>query len=443
MALPFDPAEDHLTSEELHGLLGDLQEPTERRLLFHALARCETCREGTPGLLEMLAQGRLSPEASLPEIEVALSEAGASRYWDELRAGLEELSAEERHARLLRDPRLAHWGLAAYLAELSLGAERVHAGRHAELATAAADGLRDDEPVPAEYLAELRAFAWAVRADAFRRVGEEAEAEHAFDRALAQLDLHEEPADFLPFRSRVLALLARLREQQGRWHEALLGIDRALTATEAIHRPESATVAGILGAKARLLAAAGSWEEALEVLDRAVRVLTSESSASLRRRLELDRLELLVRVGSLEEAEACLSCLLRSMDSAESRGNGGSAAADAARLAVLEASVHVRRGRLEEAEREQRRGLAAWVSEGNAREAAKALLGLARILLARDRSGALANLADQAGEWVETLDTDRETGAVLQLFRAAVHWEGVGLEVLVEELRKQLDRHRP
>lgn len=440
MASPFDPAEDHLTPKELHGLLGDLQEPTERRLLFHALARCETCREGTPGLLEMLAQGRLTPEASLPEIEVALSEAAASRYWDELRSRLEGLSPEERHARLLRDPRLSHWGLAVHLAELGLDAEPVPARRRAELATAAADGLQDDEPVPAEYLAELRAFAWAVRADALRRAGEEAEAEDAFDRALAQLDLHEEPADFLPFRSRVLALLARLREQQGRWHEALLGIDRALTATEAIHRPESATVARILGAKARLLAAAGSWEEALEVQEQAVRTLASENPVSLRRSLELDRLELLVRVGSLEEAEACLPCLQRSVDSAEPVGN---AVADAARFACLEASVHMRRGRLDEAERARRRGLAAWVSEGNAREAAKALLDLARVVLARGRAGELKNLADRAGQWVDTLDPDRETGAVLQLFRAAVHWEGVGLEVLVEELRKQLDHRRP
>ncbi len=434
------PENDHLTPEEIHALLGELQEPVERRLLFHALARCGTCRDRAPGLLEMLAEGRLTPEASLPEIEVALAEAEAPQRWAELEAETRGLSAEERRERLLRNPDLIHWGLAVWLAENSL--ERAGEGEgelaleRAELAVAAVDGLQVDEPAPAEYLAELRAFTRAALARAYRVLGNPDAAEKAFAQALLLLDRHDEPADYLPFRSRVLGLLACLRHEQGRVRDALLQIDRALAATEAIHRPRSETVARILECKARLLAQAGSWEEALEVQERAAGRMAKTGASPLRLRIEEERLTLLLRLDRVEEAEACIPCLRRQVEEMALAADDP----ERVRLTWVEAGIHEHRGRLEDAQEELRRVLDAWEAQGRGRDAARALLDLARVLLARGRAPELSHLVARAEKLVLTLDVDRETRAVLELFRAAVSWEGTGLELLVSELREQLVR---
>lgn len=434
------PENDHLTPEEIHALLGDLQEPTERRLLFHALARCGTCRGRAPGLLEMLAEGRLAPEASLPEIEVALAEAEAPQRWAALEAETRGLSAEERRERLQRHPGLIHWGLAVWLAEESL--ERSGEGEaelaleRAELAVAAVDGLRADEPAPVEYLAELRAFARAALARAYQVLGDPDSAERAFAQALLQLDRHDEPADFLPFRCRVLAYLACLRYEQGRLRDALLQIDRALAATEAIHRPRAQSVARVLRCKARLLAEAGSWEEALEVQERAAGRMAKTGASPLRLGIEQERLTSLLRLGRVEEAEACIPCLHRQVEDMALAPD----APERLRLTWMEACIHEHRGRLAEAEEALRGVLDGWEAQGRGRDAARALLDLARVLLARGRAPELSRLADRAEELVRSLEVDRETRAVLELFRAAVSWQGVGLELLVDELRSQLDR---
>lgn len=250
------PEDEHLTTKEIHELLGELQEPVERRLLLHLLARCETCREQLPGLLDLIDRGRLTPEASLPEIEVALAEAEAPELWEELAAQVEGLPTSQRQERLARHPRLTHWGLAVWLAEESLrrsGQDGEDVLRMAQLAVAAAEGLEDDGTVMPEYLAELRAFTWASLADSYREAGELDAAEESFVRAMEFLDRHDDPADFLPFRPRVFLLLTRLRQHQGRFGEALLQIDRALAAAEEVHRLRPETLIEILQCKVHLL----------------------------------------------------------------------------------------------------------------------------------------------------------------------------------------------
>lgn len=435
------PENDHLTTEEIHELLGDLQEPVERRLLFHALGRCATCRDRAPGLLDLLEAGRLTLEASLPEIEVALAETEAPHLWAELEARTRGLPPAERRERLREHPGLAHWGLAVKLAEDSL--ERCRddvddALAKAELAVAAADGLESDERTPPEYLAELGGFVRAVLAFASWRGGEPDAAERALAQALLHLDRFEEPADFLPFRPRVLELLARLRYEQGRLRDAWLQIDRALEAAEGVHRPQAPMVPRILRWKARILGDAGSWEEALEVQERAAREAGETGDSALRLEAELERLELLLRLDRLEEAEASLRCVRRLMETLE---NVPEDAPERARLVWAQARIDAHRGRFVDAEAGFRRALALWETRARGRQAARVLLDLARGLLARGQAGEIPSLAALAGRLVENVEMDREARAVLELFRAAVHWDGVSLEPLLDELGRQLDRH--
>lgn len=265
MPQPLHPSDAHLTRDDARAFLAHTEQIEERRPLLHLLAACAGCRAGTGALVRVLEERRVPLDASVMEIEAAVSEIEAGEAWE----------AVERTHRL---PERPTWGLAVRLAETALERARhrpEEARALAELAVEAADSLlpAEDDPVAptGEWLAELRALARAALGESHRRAGDPAAAERHLQAALVHLDAYVEPADELPFRTEVLAAAARLRAAQGRRGEAADLLRRAVEAEAVVaYRPDRSRRPSLLLELAAVQAAAHDLPAALDTLRRAL-----------------------------------------------------------------------------------------------------------------------------------------------------------------------------
>lgn len=302
-----DLEHQHLAWEAVDAFLYRTETPEERRVLYHLLTQCAGCREGSQPLLELRRSGVIHDSTSPLEIELAVSEHRAPDLWRELEegplSGADDL--DEKVRRLRDDPRWPTWGLVAWLARRSLETARVDAAEAidwGDLAAAAAARLPDDDPAPAEWSSELRAFALAALGNALRVAGDREDAEEAFDSARDALDAHEEPADFLPFRAQVLTLEAALRRDQRRFPDALELLDRAWDAWDTVVLAPPELRARVPWEGGRICETLGDLEGASASYYRTLELLESGADPAFRLAVERRYLEVLVRLGRMEDA---------------------------------------------------------------------------------------------------------------------------------------------
>ena len=203
--------DEHLTSEELEGILS-LDEQACRRLLFHHLAVCPDCHAIGGYLLDLYREGVIDLKSDSAEISFAISRKEAPRLLEELRA----VPAGQQQTRIRAEKRFWSWGLCELLcreSEREASGDPEGAVALARLAVDIASILDKDEQLEvAEWLDLLRAYALAHLGHACRVQGDLRAAETAF---LSALDLWT-PAfknfgDVLGYAAHFLALLTCLK----------------------------------------------------------------------------------------------------------------------------------------------------------------------------------------------------------------------------------------
>ena len=288
----------HLTEDEIKLALEGSDEH-RNRLILHHLAVCRVCYAEAGHILDLYLAGELDAYLGTIEIDLGKSRRSAPALWERLRG-----FPFDRQKALIREVEsYRSWGLCELLcAESEKEAPRdpTRARSLSELAVAVSAALEPNKPAEPLWLDELRAYAFAHLANAYRVGGDLAAAEEAFMSAEALWKpAMENLGDVLGYEARYLALLSSLRRAQRRLPEALELLDRALAAY-----PEPSLLVRILINRAKTMEELGDIREAIEILAAAQSRAEAEIDPRLRLCLVQNHLDYLSKAGRLVEAEA-------------------------------------------------------------------------------------------------------------------------------------------
>ena len=427
---------EHLTPEGLDQILGHDRQDAVNRLLFHALALCPECAAAGGHILAAYEAGAIGVQFSFVEADLFRSRTEAPGFFAELEA----LSSEDRLALVEEDRRYVHWGLVELLAAKSREAgtrDPSLAVALAHLGVEAAKRLRDGQPCEKHWLYELRGYAFAHLASAYRVSGDLREAERALKESERWWKKGErEVGDVLGYEPVILGLAASLRKDQRRFDEALTLLDTVIgtylagdPATQDFHLAGRAFVK-----KAKVLEEMGNLEEALDLLREALPLIDPAREPRLLVCVWQNVVNCLAKLGRPEEAKALLP-KVRALS--EELGND----LDLVRLDWTEGLIRSALGEFLEAAEALARVRQEFVSRGIGFDAALATLDLAFILLKEERTAEVAKLAREMLPIFEAQDVHREALAALAVFQRAALHETATAE-LVERLARYLMRAR-
>lgn len=327
---------------------------------------------------------------------------------DELYAKLAHLTAAERLARVTEDPRYRQWGLVQRLLRESRERWRsdVEAAReHARVAVAVAD-LLDPEAYHPQWVADLRAKAYAYLANTFRVLGDFPRAEREF--LLAEHHLRRGVGSGR-CRSEVFSLKASLLVDEERYVEA-----GALLEGVAAYYREAEDLRALARTRLQIAMVAAGQEEfrrAAAICDEACAALDPEADRSLVALAQQNAVSYLVRAGEVLRARR----LFGRLPPAEGRSM-------ALRRKWVEGDLLYAEGRLTEALDAYRSARQGYAEEG--RHYYMALIALDEALVAFD-----------LGETAE-MTARAEEASVLLVKAAATHQALAALRVLLAAIER-------
>lgn len=428
---------EHLTEDALERFLSVDRSDEANRVLFHLLSRCPECAAVGGKVLAAYKAGAIGVQFSSIDVDLFASRAEAPTLWKDL----DELSSFELQLRVVEsDVRYAHWGLAEFLCSESRIVGPHDPGRAVSLALLAvevAKRLDEWQPCEREWLFELRAYAWAHLASAYRVSGDLREAEKAQKRSDAWW---REGAvgmgDILGYEPVILGLKASLRKDQRRFKEALSLLDQVIgvylagdSDTQDYHLAGRAFVK-----KAKVLEEMGELEEALVLLREASPLVDPAREPRLLLCSQHNQLDYLTKLGRPEEAKTFLS---RVRTLSEELGND----LDLVRLSWTEGLIHAALGEIPKATELLTQVQAEFASREIGFDAALVTLDLAVVFLKAGETVRVAELARQMLPIFEAQDIHREAFAALAIFEQAACHEKATIE-LVEKVARYLVKAR-
>jgi tetratricopeptide (TPR) repeat protein len=387
----------------------------ERRSIGRAAAR-------VGGSVAELIRSELTAAAQAEKIAQARREAEA--LWETVKG----LSPEDRELVVTTAPDYHTSAFCERLCEESARAASDKVAKAVELAGLA---RRVAERVPGSEAsrARVQAYAWAFTGNARRVQGDLPGADEAFLLS-AGLWPEEETADISPLdRSRTFDLEASLRQNQGRFEEAVGLLDRALAAGS-----HGQARSRTLIKKASGLEMMGEHQAAIEALKEAASSLDASSSP---RSMLVVRFNLVVNLSLLGrhlEAEALLPEV---RDLAVSLGNE----LDLVRLLWLEGRAAAGLGRRDQAIAALLQVRGEFTAHEIALDAALVSLELAVLYLEEDRTSDVKILAQQMLWIFRAQGVPREALASLRIFCDAAGQETATVE-LARRVHDDLERAR-
>jgi tetratricopeptide (TPR) repeat protein len=427
---------EHLTKEMLERYFDTTQTGAVSRMLLHLLAVCPECRKTGGMILAAYEAGAIGAQFSSVDVDLFESRTGAKDLWE----ALEPLPFEEALRHICGGGEYATWGLAERLSKESRAAGPKDASRAVDLALLAVEvaiRLAEWQPCEKEWLFELRAYAYAHLASAYRISGDMREAE----KAQRQADEWwrqgaESMGDTLGYEPEILSLKASLRKDQRRFDEALALVDEVVgiylagdPETQDFHMAGRAFVL-----KAKILEEMGNLEGAVALLREASPLIDLEREPRLLLCVQHNLLDYLANLGRPEEARAMLPRVWKL-----SREIGNEL--DIVRLTWTEGLILAA---LDETARATTLLLAArgdLVSRGMGYDAALVSLHLALLYTKEGRAAAVAELAREMIPIFEAQDIHREALAALAVFQQAAFHERATAE-LVGKVARYLEAAR-
>ena len=427
---------EHLTREMLEKYFETTPIDQVSRMLLHLLAVCPECRKVGGTIFAAYTAGAIGIRFSSVEVDLFASR---SMAWD-LWKTLESLSFEEQLRLVEEREEYRSWGLVELLARVSSAAGPKDASRAVDLASLAvevAKRLGEWQPCEKEWLFELRAYAFAHLASAYRISGNMREAEKAQRRADGWWkEGAESMGDILGYEPEILSLKASLRKDQRRFEEALALLDQVVgiylagdPETQDFHLAGRTFVL-----KAKTFEEMGNLEEALAVLREASPLIDPERDPRLLLCAQHNLLDYLSKLGRPDEAKAMLPRVWKL-----SRDLGNEL--DIVRLTWTEGLVSAE---LAENERAVALLLSArdeFVARGMGYDAALVSLNLALMYVKEGRMAAVAELAQEMISIFEAQDIHREALAALAVFNQAALHERASVE-LVQRVTRYLEAAR-
>lgn len=427
---------EHLTRELLERYFSATFTEEVGRMLLHLLAVCPECREAGGTILAAYEAGAIGIQFSSIDVDLFASRTAAGRLWETL----ESLPFEEALRLVRTGEGYVSWGLAELLARKSMQAGPRNPSRAVDLASLAvevAKRLSEWQPCEKEWLFELRAYAFAHLASAYRISGNMREAEKAQRRADRWWKAGAESmGDILGYEPVILSLKASLRKDQRRFEEALVLIDEVVgiylagdPETQDFHMAGRAFVN-----KAKIFEEMGNLEEALDLLREASPLIDPEREPRLLLCVQHNLLDYLSNLGRPEEARAMLP---RVWKLSRELGNE----LDLVRLTWTEGLILSALGETARAAALLFTARGEFVSRAMGYDAALVSLHLALIYAREGRAGAIAELAKEMIPIFEAEDIHREALAALAVFKQAALQERATAE-LVDRVARYLEAAR-
>lgn len=406
------------------------------RMLLHLLAVCPECRQVGGTIFAAYKAGAIGIRFSSVDVALFVSRSGAWKLWETL----EPLSFEEQRHLVQEREEYWSWGLVELLARQSGVAGPKNASRAVDLSSLAvevAKRLNEWQPCEKEWLFELRAYAFAHLASAYRISGNMREAEKAQRRADGWWkEGAESMGDILGYEPEILSLKASLRKDQRRFKEALALLDEVIgiylagdPETQDFHLAGRTFVL-----KAKTLEEMGNLEEALAVLREASPLIDPEREPRLLLCAQHNLLDYLSKLGRPDEARAMLP---RVWQLSRELGNE----LDIVRLTWTEGLVLAELGETGQAVGLLLSARGEFISRGMGYDAALVSLNLALIYAKEGQMAAVAELAREMVPIFEAQDVHREALAALAVFQQAALHQGATVE-LVERVTRYLEAAR-
>lgn len=411
--------------ELLISTMGLSRDAIDQTLAFMQLIRTSSPAAGIPGddqrrRIEIVASelGARSADFvrwALTRLTTAARAEEERQDAQALWARLKQRKPAERRRLVEASEQFRSWALCELVCRESIDAARDSADRALDLANLA---LRISELTPGDeaWRFRVQGYAWAHVGNARRVKGDLPGADEAFQRADKLWQAGQADGTDLLDEARILDLRASLRRAQGRFHEALGLLDRAL----AVDRRDRA--ARILLKKATVLEALGAFEEAVTTLRRAA--LRVEMSGDFQLLFAL-RFNLAVNLWFLQRYVEVEGMLPDLRGLATAIGNG----LDLVRLRWLEGRVAAGLGNIEEAVATFVRVQEDFTVRGIGFEAALVSLELAALYLEGGRTEDVRSLSQRMLWIFQAQKVDREILAALRLFCEAAERSTVSLEL--------------
>ncbi len=405
---------EHLTREMLERSFSTVPVEDIGHMLLHLLAVCPECREASGPILAAYEAGAIGLQFSSVDIALFASRTAAGRLWETL----EPLTFEEALSLVRTGEEYVSWGLAELLARESLKAGLQNPFRAVDLASLAvevAKRLSEGQPCEKEWLFELRAYAFAHLASAYRVSGNMREAEKAQRRADGWWkEGAESMGDVLGYEPAILSLKASLRMDQRRFDEALALIDEVVgiylagdPETQDLHMAGRAFVK-----KAKIFEEMGNLEGALDLLREASPLIDPEREPRLLLCVQHNLLDYLSHLGRPEEARALLP---KVWELSRELGNE----LDMVRLTWTEGRILAALGETARAAELLLAARQELASRAMGYDAALTSLHLALLYAKEGRLVAIAELAREMIPIFEAQDIHREALAALEVFKQA------------------------
>lgn len=426
----------HITRDLLEGFLSDdNRSETATQILFHLLSVCPDCRRVGGTVLAAFEAGALPPDFSLIDVELYALRRDAPSLWKTL----ESLPEDEQRRRIQTEAPYLSWGLAELLCQKSAEAGSRDPARAVALASMAvevAERLKEWQPCELEWLYELRGFAWAHLASAYRVSGDLRRAERTVKTSDTWWSKGvDSMGDSLGYEPVILSLKASLRKDQRRFEEAIELLDAVIgiyiagePTTQDFHMAGRTFLL-----KGKVLEEQGDLEQALSLLRESAPLIDPERDPRLALCLRHNLVDYLSKLGRCEEAR---SLLPQAQALAQELGN----ALDLVRLRWVEGRIAGVAGDAAEAERIFLSVRDEFAARGINFDTAVVSLELAALYAKENRQEEMKALARQAHLLLTAQDIPAEALPTFALFQRAASGNGASPE-LVQELASFLQSY--
>lgn len=449
-------SEAHPDREQLElFMLGELSTEDTRAVLQHLLSDCEQCHATTRAMWDLGADPDAEEGNALSAGPGSWWEASSrfdydralDRVFDNVRRvnntlQCERTEAQQLLAELARHPferrrllvqnsgRFQTWGLCELLLSRPIETLSEPQEGHdlAEVAVALAESL-DPEVYGAALLEDMKARAWSYLANARRLLSDLRGAEIAFQTAESHLAAGT--GERLE-RARLLDLQASLRNNQGRYDDALALLNRAAAIYQ---RAQQRHLLGrIVLNKGHVHISKGDLESATALLRQGLALIEPEREPKLVATAYHNLAYVLNEMGQPREALALVTrARLLYLELGDRLY--------LVRLQYTEGKIAMSLGRLDQAEGMLRAVRKSFIEKGMAHDAALASMDLAQVYARQTRHAEIRALSAELLPIFESRNLQREAMAALILFQQAAEAETVTLS-LTQDIAAKLHKLR-